>query len=357
MPAYHSLRQKPSSVISVCDLCGHDQFTVVATTDRLHYPLQSLVCHSCGLVSTNPRPSDEDVEKFYRDDYRKEYKQTLKPRLKHVYRAGMVALERLRYTLPLLRRDDRILDLGAGGGEFLFLLRGLGHNVGGIEPNLGYGGMARDILGLPVQVTTYQHAEVEAGSQDVVTCFHVLEHIPHPVEALSIMARWLTENGLLLIEVPHVLSRCQWPHSRYHIGHLHHFSSSTLALAGQKAGLRAVDTFTSADGGNLMVVFRRADGQPAPAQTSIPGHMQRVRQHLRDHTPLSHLLTYHPYLRPFQKLRMRADELLTLARMHDAHDVLDHLLHRARRVQESWTASQARGELDLSAGVLDASGA
>jgi lysylphosphatidylglycerol synthetase-like protein (DUF2156 family) len=54
---------------------------------------------------------------------------------------------------------------------------------------------------------------------------------------------------------------------------------------------------------------------------------------------------------------MRADELNTLTRMHDAHDVLDHLLHRARRVQDSWTASQARGELDLSAGVLDASGA
>jgi SAM-dependent methyltransferase len=357
MPAYFRLRQKPTSLISVCDLCGHDQFTVVATTDRLKRPLQSLVCHSCGLVSTNPRPSDEDVEKFYRDDYRQEYKQTFKPKLKHIYRAGRVALERLRYTLPLLRRDDQILDLGAGGGEFLFMLRGLGHFASGIEPNLGYGGMARDILGLPVQVSTYQHAEVRAGSQDVVTCFHVLEHLPHPVEALSIMASWLTENGLLLIEVPHVLSRCQWPHSRYHIGHLHHFSSSNLALAGQKAGLRAVDTFTSADGGNLMVVFRRIQGAPPTVQASIPGHMQRVRQHLREHTPLSHLLSFHPYLRPFQKLRQRADEQLTLAGMNDPHDVLDHLLNHAKRVQESWVASQARGELDLSASILDASGA
>lgn len=355
MPAFASLRQSERSQFSPCDLCGHSLFLIVADKDRLGYPLQTVVCHACGLVSTNPRPSDEDLDRFYREEYRKAYKQAFQPKLKHVHRAGRVALERLEYLLPLLKSGCSLLDLGAGGGELLFMLRGLGFKVQGIEPNIGYGGVARDLLELPVQVTSYQQAAVEQESLDVVTCFHVLEHLAHPVEALAAMARWLKVEGLLLIEVPHVMSRCQWPHSRYHIGHLHHFSSSTLALAGQKAGLRPVDAFTSADGGNLMVVFRKGGEPPISGAGTIPGHSQRVIQHLRSHTALTHLLSPHPYLRPFEKLASRVQERLTLMRHRDVKSVLEHLLDEARHLEQQMRQSAFEAELPLQLSGLPSS--
>jgi 2-polyprenyl-3-methyl-5-hydroxy-6-metoxy-1,4-benzoquinol methylase len=327
-----------------CDLCGHTHFLIVSDRDRHGQPLQTVVCHDCGLVSTNPRPTDEELEQFYREEYRKSYKQAVKPKPKHVYRAGRVALERLSYLLPLLRPGQSVLDMGAGGGELLFLLRGLGYAVQGIEPNLGYGGSARDTLGLPVQVTHYQHAKVEPGSLDVVTCFHVLEHLAHPIEALSIMGGWAKPGGLLLIEVPNVMSRCQWPSSRYHLGHLHHFSSSTLCLAGQKAGLTPVDTFTSSDGGNLMVVFRKDEAPAIKLGAIIPGHALRVLKHLQGHTAMNHLLSRHPYLRPWAKLFSRIQERAALMRHQDAHSILDHLLVEARLVAEKLRKSERPSE-------------
>lgn len=315
-----------------CELCHHDQFAQVASRDRSGAPLPTVICLHCGLVFTNPRPTDESLDQFYRQDYRREYKQAVQPKLKHVYRAGMVAAERLAYLLPLLKRGDRVLDLGAGGGELLYLLRGLGYQVEGIEPNVGYGTAAREVLGLSVQVANYREAEIEPGSKDVVTAFHVVEHLPHPVEALQTLAGWMRDDGLMLIEVPNVLSRCQWPHSRYHKGHLHHFSSSTLALAGGLAGLVLADSFTSSDGGNVMVVFRkqREGARVVKGGTAIPGHAQRVLRHLSTHTRLAHALSVAPYARPLKKVLDRCQERLALLRAGSVHGVLDDLVQRSK---------------------------
>ncbi len=328
-----------SQKLNPCELCHGTDFTLIADKDRDHHPLPTVVCHGCGLVFTNPRPSDTELEDFYRESYRIEYKQSAQPQLKHVYRAGLVALERLDYLLPLLETSHRLLDLGSGGGELLYILRGLGFSVEGIEPNIGYGSVARDSYGLPIQITHYREAKVEPRSLNIVTAFHVLEHLPHPVEALATLGSWIQDDGLMLIEVPHVFSRCQWPQSRYHKGHLYHFSSSTLAKVGQKAGLVLTDSFTSHDGGNLMAVFRKP-AHPTPTMTGvIPGHAQRVLKHLRDHTALSHAVTHRPYTRPFQKLAQRLRERLELQRQDDPHAMLDHFVHRARRVQTGRTST------------------
>lgn len=328
-----SVTHHQTTELAPCELCQSSTFTILADKDRDGAPLQTVLCQDCGLVFTNPRPSDEALRDFYRESYRQEYKNAVKPKLKHVYRAGSVALDRLDYLIPLLKPGNSILDLGSGGGEMLFILRGLGYHVEGIEPNVGYGSAARDLLGLPVQVTHYSEAKVEPGSQDVVTAFHVVEHLPHPIEALATMASWMRDDGLMLIEVPHALSRCQWPQSRYHIGHLHHFSSSTLTLAGQKAGLEHVDSFTSRDGGNLMVIFRKKRDTTAATAAIIPGHSQRVLRHYQKHTNLRHALTPLPYIRPLEKAAKGLIEKTTLLKFDNAHDVLDHLVKKAKAIQ------------------------
>ncbi len=322
-----------SSNLSPCDLCHNSLHILVSRRDRSNLPLQTVICQSCGLVSTNPRPTDQEIDHFYREEYRTSYKKTSKPKLKHVYRSALVALERLSYLLPMLQKGVSILDMGAGGGEMLYMLRGLGFQVHGIEPNIGYGTAALKMLELPVQLTTCQEACVEPGSQDVVTCFHVLEHMAHPVEALSVMSKWLKPEGLLMVEVPNVMSECQWPQSRYHIGHLHHFSTSTLALVGQKSGLQPVDAFTSSDGGNLMVLFRRSEYRGTNAtSTAIPGHAQRVLLHLRNHTNLDHMMSHHPYIRPLTKVANRCLEQGIILRFRDPRAILDHMLKRAQQL-------------------------
>ncbi len=323
----------PSAVSSTssCILCKTpDHLVPVAHKDRHGKPLTTVLCRHCGFVFTQPRPSPAELDHFYRADYRREYKQTYSPKPRHVFRAGKVALERLTYLLPILNGKHRVLDAGCGGGEMLFMLRQLGFDADGLEPNEGYGSAARDFLNLPVQLTSYQNASIEPGSRDVIISFHVLEHLLDPVHALQTFHEWLKEDGLMLIEVPNVFSRCQWPASRYHRGHLQHFSASTLSHAGRLAGLEAIDSFTSADGGNLMVVFTKQRTARRDAPCALSGHAGRAEQHLRSHTSLSHALSAEPWKRPLIKLASALRERLFLMQHKDPREILQLLASQAR---------------------------
>jgi 2-polyprenyl-3-methyl-5-hydroxy-6-metoxy-1,4-benzoquinol methylase len=288
-----------------CDICESSEFRPIADRDRDGQPLSTVICGGCGMVFTNPRPTAEAIEKFYRQDYRVAYKEARSPRPKHTYRAGKVALERLGYLAPILTPGCKVLDLGSGGGELLFLLRAKGYDAAGIEPNEGYGEYARDVLGLPVQLGAYQQASVEPASLDVVTSFHVVEHLERPVEALSTLAGWLKPGGRMLIEVPNIQSTVQWPKSRFHQAHLQNFTPKTLAMAGRRAGLEVKQAGTSDDGGNVICIFQKPSAATSPisgAEARIPGHAQEIESLLKNHGTLRHALTLAPYTRPFKKL-------------------------------------------------------
>lgn len=310
-------------VITQCEVCHGSHFTTLETTDREGRALGTVLCEGCGLVFTNPRPTPEAVKAYYKDAYRVDYKASLQPSPRHVYRAGQVALGRMRYLKPLLSPGCRVLDLGAGGGELLYLLRSLGYEASGIEPNEGYGEFARTVLGLSVQLGGYQEAKVEPGSMDVVTAFHVVEHLEHPVEAMRVMKSWLRPGGQLLVEVPNVASTCQWPGSRFHFAHLYNFSPKTLPMAGRMAGLEVVRTFTSEDAGNVMCVYRRPEVETEVGSGAIPGHAAEVGALVRGHTALKHAFTAAPYVRPVERLLRRGREKKVLAKMQDPRALLD----------------------------------
>lgn len=318
-----SASDRPVHAITHCEVCGGTQFTTLATTDREGKVLGTVICEGCGLVFTNPRPTPEALKAYYKDDYRVEYKASLQPSPRHIYRAGQVAVERIGYLKPLLSPGCKVLDLGAGGGELLYLLRSQGYEAQGIEPNAGYGEFARTVLGLPVQLGGYQEAKVEPGSMDVVTAFHVVEHLEHPVEAMRVMKNWLKPGGQMLVEVPNVASTCQWPGSRFHYAHLYNFSPKTLPMAGRMAGLEVVRTFTSEDAGNVMCVYRRPEGEVVADSGSIPGHAEEVTALVRGHTALRHAFTAAPYVRPVERLKRRGREKKVLAQMQDARALLD----------------------------------
>lgn len=323
----HAISTTP---VEHCELCHSTHFTEVGSKDRDGQPLRTVICENCGLVFSDPRPASTQIDDFYREGYRMAYKQAWQPRLKHTYRAGKVAQVRLRHLMPLLAPGSSVLDFGSGGGELVFILRELGHDARGIEPNIGYAEYSRDVLGIPVQIGGFAEARVEPRSLDLVTLFHVAEHLEHPVEAFKQAAQWLRVGGKLYIEVPNVESRCIWPSSRFHQAHLYNFNAATLAQAGRLAGLEVVTTFTSEDGGNVTAIFEKPEMPVAAAAMPLPDNADRVARILRDHTTLAHAFTAHPYTRPIQKLRRQWDERRAIARFSDGKTLLQHL---AREIQ------------------------
>ena len=167
-----------------CNLCDSLDADVVSEIDREGRPLRSVICRACGLVRTDPMPSESRIEEYYAREYRRSYKGSPRPTARRVLRAMEVARDRHERLKPHLQGRQRVLDVGASSGEFLQVLRASGISAAGIEPNEAYSSWARDHLGLDVASTDWSRAEFPAGRFDAITLFHVLEHLADPVGAL-----------------------------------------------------------------------------------------------------------------------------------------------------------------------------
>jgi 2-polyprenyl-3-methyl-5-hydroxy-6-metoxy-1,4-benzoquinol methylase len=279
------------------------------------------MCNRCGLVWTNPRPSDAEVDRYYAREYRADYARHRQPTPRKVLRGILGADERRCALGDLLRPSSRVLDVGCGAGEFVYLLRLRGLNASGIEPGEEFADFSRRVLGVPIETATVETATVAPESLDIVTMFHVLEHAADPARVMSIVSGWLAPGGVVVVEVPNVDSSVQAPRHRFHFAHLYNFSAATLGAIGQNAGLHVLQEYESDDGGNITCAFRR-DLVAPPRVTELPEAAARTAAVLKAHSTVRHYLTGTPYLRARQRLRRRLAENRLLRRFKDVGDVI-----------------------------------
>ena len=284
-----------------CNLCGGRAVRVLSSRSRSGQPLRTVICLSCGLVWSDPRP--HDAKQFYEEEYRLSYKNAYSPRPKHVLRAGKVALSRFEKIDRLLTERKTVLDVGTGGGEFAYLLQSLGHRVSGVEPNRGYAEYSVKEYGLAVQVGFVQDAVFAPESFDVVTIWHVLEHTEDPGAVLALLRSWVKADGIVVVEVPNVEATCQAPGSTFHEAHLYNFNVVSLRRLARKQGLHEAWHLISRDGGNITMFLKRTQPLiPSDYDTVIPGNCEWVSRIVRGHTTLTHHLTPSPYVRVWQRL-------------------------------------------------------
>jgi SAM-dependent methyltransferase len=170
-------------------------------------------------------------------------------------------------------QGNQLLDVGAGGGEFLYLADRVGFNVLGIEPNEGYSEFARESYGVRVETSMLDY--VDEASTDLVTLFHVLEHMSDPTAAIQRIWRVLRPGGSLFVEVPNILQCDASPSNIYFKAHLHYFSRHTL----QAISSRFFQTKIITDTGNLRALLARRDeplGYP-----ELPSELDRVHTNKR----------------------------------------------------------------------------
>lgn len=324
------MSRPPATEEAACDLCGASDYDVVGAADREGKPLRTVMCRRCGLVWINPRPSIADMDAYYATEYRADYTGNATPPLRKIVRGMLGAHARRRALRPLLGEaphkgapyERKVLDVGCGAGEFVYLLRREQFDASGVEPGREYADFARRVLGIPIQTATVDTAIVAPGSQDVVTMFHALEHVPDPKRVIATVRGWLTKGGMLVVEVPNVESTVQAPSHRFHYAHLHHFTGATLGALGEAAGLRVVRTYHSADGGNVTCVFRRQTDQEHPPTAAMEASAARTRSILAAHSPVRHYLAPIPYQRALGRLRRRWQEDRLLRRLKTVDDVL-----------------------------------
>ena len=129
------------------------------------------------------------------------------PRLHQLAQPALNLFDRQRLALvrALGAPPGRLLDAGAGRGRFVAAARLAGYQASGIEPS-ARGADAAAALGVPVRRASIEEAVVDASSLDVVTLWHVLEHLDEPGGALGRVRSWLRPGGGLVVGVPNLES-------------------------------------------------------------------------------------------------------------------------------------------------------
>jgi 2-polyprenyl-3-methyl-5-hydroxy-6-metoxy-1,4-benzoquinol methylase len=218
--------------VSACPACGGaEQRPAFTAKDPLGPESFVLVtCLDCGLTFVQPILAPEHIEQYYAKGYYGRRHPALKDFFMNM---------RVRQVGPP-RASGRLLDVGCGGGDFPLAARKRGWQVVGIEQGGAPIMEQQDALGIRVVPPERMH-ELEAASFEVVTIWHVLEHLPEPRATLESVRRLLAPNGRLVVEVPNFgswqarLGGPDW----FHIDvprHLLHFDRRALEALLVRAG-------------------------------------------------------------------------------------------------------------------------
>jgi len=307
-----------------CPITGGRECQVVATRAREGHALRNVISKDSGLIYVDPLPI-EDLSQFYKEDYRKAYKNVTTPKKKHIFRAGEVALERWGRLKGYLPKGAKAVDFGAGGGEWAYLLKCRGVDIFGIEPNRGYGGFARENYDLNLFLGMYQEANVQRGSFEVATMFHVLEHLKDPVDDIRNMSAFLKDGGYFAIEVPDIFDAAMHFDHKWHDGHLFGFDIKTLECVVNSAGLHTVKL--EKWGGNLYGIFQKRDGEKV-ARPDLNRHCEEALKKLADGR-LKYWFFSNTYLKVFRKVCRAIKEKVQVSSKSDVREILDSLYRNA----------------------------
>lgn len=183
------------------------------------------------LLKTIPQPKLEELEKYYESQDYISHTDEKKGLLSGVYQ--LVKKWSLRNKTKLIFTQNSgigsLLDVGAGTGDFLKVASESGWKVHGMEPNKKAASLA-----LEKGITLKNSLENFKGEQfDVVTLWHVLEHIPNLEETILLLTDLVKPGGTLIIAVPNYKSFDAAYYGEYWAAfdaprHLWHFSKSAI---------------------------------------------------------------------------------------------------------------------------------
>jgi len=184
------------------------------------------------LLATFPQPNEADLPQYYEsDDYisHTDGKRSVFEKAYHFVKN--IALQKKTDLIGKLQpQKGKLLDIGAGTADFLIAARNAGWKVHGTEPNE----KARNIATSKQIVLAEDTADFANHSFDVITMWHVLEHVPNPESQIRELKRLLKADGTLIIAVPNFNSFDAKHYGKFWAAydvprHLWHFSKTSIA--------------------------------------------------------------------------------------------------------------------------------
>ncbi len=235
-------------VLKNCPVCGATELELFLAGKDYFLTTESfeiVKCSNCGFRFTNPRPGAGELGKYYESTDYISHSDIRKGLFASVYQqVRKYTLGRKRAMISKFQPGGELLDIGCATGQFLNYMSRYGWNVTGIEPDEKTRTRAISEYGLKVLPEEGLNT-IRNGTFDLITMWHVLEHVSDLNGRMEQLRNLLKSQGTLIIAVPNcdaydaVKYRAFW--AGYDLPrHLYHFAKSDMKLLAEKHGFTIV---------------------------------------------------------------------------------------------------------------------
>lgn len=204
-------------------------------------------CLACGLLYTMPRPGKEKIGDYYKSQDYYSHQENKKGFIPRIYEKVKKVNLKHKYSVATNGLNiGKILDIGCGVGDFLKTLETHGWQGLGVEPSED----ARQIAQTRIKAEIIESEalnQIPDESFDVITMWHVLEHVDNLKWQVAQLQRLIKKQGRIVIAVPNYKSydgkfyKELW--AAYDVPrHLNHFSKETIAKILSSKELKLVKT-------------------------------------------------------------------------------------------------------------------
>jgi 2-polyprenyl-3-methyl-5-hydroxy-6-metoxy-1,4-benzoquinol methylase len=236
-----------SEKLTICPICENENFEFFLkakdhTVTQEEFELKK--CTRCHLLFTSPRPTETTIGKYYASDNYISHSGKSNTLFDSLYLAARRIT--LKWKTDLINqytlRHGRVLDFGCGTGDFLLHLQNSGYQVSGVEPNKS----AREKANIKLHGKVSENLlEIKNGSVDVITLWHVLEHVHTLNETLQGLKKRTKKGGHIIIAVPNPSSHDALKYKSFWAGydvprHLWHLTQETMNALLIRNGLKIV---------------------------------------------------------------------------------------------------------------------
>ena len=234
----------------ICPWCGSEKTQIhlwIKDEFLTHEEFQIHECQKCGLLFTEPRPAKDKIGEYYKSEEYYSHQENKQGFIPKVYESVKSINLKQKYKIATKgMKAGKVLDIGCGVGDFLHTMEKHGWECTGVEPSEE----AKTIARKRIKANLYAPEEINQmpnASFDIITMWHVLEHVDDLKWEMEQLARLIKPNGRIVIAVPNYKSydaeyyKELW--AAYDVPrHLNHFNKKTLSNIFKTNGLNLLKT-------------------------------------------------------------------------------------------------------------------
>lgn len=229
-----------------CILCGENRSKLKYQVDGFDV----VQCSNCNLVYLKNPLSIADEQELYDDYYKISFSQdyhrdSAEPGLRTLWEINDQRVKMIKTIIPV----GKLLDVGSGQGFFLYHAQQHGFSVTGVDVSSRAVAFCEQTFHIKVHLQNINQDFNFDEKFDVITMWHILEHVSDPLGFVKRLRQFLAPQGRLIVEVPNINSlkfrlasaQHRWIGGNHPRHHKYFFSWKTLRYLLRKAGYDSVE--------------------------------------------------------------------------------------------------------------------